>query len=682
MLTTAFLLVSLWCTANADGGGGSDLYVATDGNDAWTGKLPSSSANHSDGPFATLERARDAIRQRQSAGAALAGPVTVHIRGGLYVRDHAFELGTSDSGTEQAPVVYRAYQNEKVHLLGGRAVTNFQPVTDAAILARLDASARGHVVQADLKTPGITNFGDAVTPGQRLELFFNDQPMRLARWPNEGFARIADVVGDKPIESHGIKGNTVGKLKYAGDRPQRWTKENDIRLHGYWFWDWADAYEKVAGIDTDQGVISTIPPYHHYGYRKDARWYALNLLAELDSPGEWYLDRQTGRLYFWPPSDITKASVVVSVIDALVNLKDASYVTLAGLDLAFNRGNAITVQGGTHCLVDRCTIRNIGGTAVTVAGGTQHGVTGCEIYNVGDSGISLSGGDRKTLQPAGHYATDNHVHHYSRAALTYRTAINAHGVGNRIAHNLLHDAPHMAIGLSGNEHVVEFNEVHTVCMDTDDAGALYFGRDWTWRGNIIRYNYFHDIGKFKGGIGVQSVYLDDWSSGTTVFGNVFCRASRGVLVGGGRNNTVENNIFVDCTPAVHVDSRGLGWAKSYFSGEDNTLVERLNAMPFRDPPWSARYPELLKLYDDQPALAKYNRVVRNICVGGRWLDLLDGLTDKVVEVADNLTNADPHFVDAQHRNFQLQDGSPAYKLGFKRIPIEQIGPRKGMSLSK
>lgn len=670
------LLLTFAVCFSASPSAARDLYVAANGRDAWSGRFAEPRADGTDGPFATLERARDELRKRKAAGGAPMGPVTVHVRGGEYIRDRAFELTAEDSGDEKAPNTYRAYGNEKVNLIGGKPVKEFKPVTDAAVLKRLDESARGHVVQANLKAAGVVDLGDAVAPGRRIELFFNGQPMTLARWPNEGFARTAGVVGGKPIESHGIKGDAVGAFTYEGDRPRRWTAENDIRLHGYWFWDWADAYEKVASLDVDKRVISTVPPYHGYGYRKGARWYAVNLLAELDRPGEWYLDRKTSTLYFWPPAATEAGKAFVSVLDEMVRMNSTSHVTIRGVTLAFNRGTAVNIRGGTHCLIDACTIKNVGGAAVTIAGGTENGVTGCDIHNIGDSGISLSGGDRKTLTPGRHYAIDNHIHHYSRATQTYRTAVSAAGVGNRIAHNLMHDAPHMAIGLSGNEHVIEFNEVHTVCMDTDDAGALYMGRDWTWRGNVIRYNYFHHVGRFKGGIGVQSVYLDDWASGSTVFGNVFYKAGRGVLVGGGRDNTVENNIFVDCTPAVHVDSRGLGWARSYFDGRDNTLIERLNAVPYKVPPWSARYPELLKLYDDEPAVAKGNQVLRNICVGGRWLDLHDGLTEKVVHVADNLVDGDPHFVDAERQNFQLKGDSPAFKLGFQRIPVEQIGLQK------
>jgi hypothetical protein len=268
---------------------------------------------------------------------------------------------------------------------------------------------------------------------------------------------------------------------------------------------------------------------------------------------------------------------------------------------------------------------------------------------------------------------NNHIHHFGRWKRTYTPAVAITGVGNRIRHNLFHDGPHNAVQLSGNEHIIEFNEFHHLCLETDDVGAFYMGRDWTQRGNIVRYNYFHHLGKQGGGVGVMAVYLDDWASGTTVVGNVCYKAGRAVLIGGGRDNTVENNVFVDCTPSVHVDSRGLGWAKSYFDGSDNTLVDRLHAVDYRHPPWSSRYPQLLKLYDDEPALAKGNIIARNISVGGRWIDLLDGLTDKVVTFQDNLVNIDPHFVDQKQGNFRLMDDSPAFQLGFKPIPIDKIG---------
>ncbi|HSW44667.1 MAG TPA: right-handed parallel beta-helix repeat-containing protein [Phycisphaerae bacterium] len=651
---------------------GLNLYVATNGNDGWSGRLPTPGAGNS-GPFATLERARDEIRTLKEAKKLPTGPITVHIRGGVHPLDRTFELTAADGGSEKAPVTYRAYQNEEVRISGGREVTGWVPVKDPAVLKRLEPAARDHVLRADLTALGITGLGTVEPGGNKLELFFADRPMTLARWPNEDYAKIAGVSGEKPIESHGHKGDAVGKLTYDGDRPSRWKNETDIWLSGYWFWDWADAYQKVESIDTDRKRITLKTPYHHYGYRKGQRYVALNLLSELDMPGEWYLDRAGGIVYFWPPADITSSKVYVSVLGNLIAVKDTSHVTLRGLTLKFNRATAVTIAAGDHVTVAGCTLRSISGQAARIEGGTDHSFVGCDLYDLGDGGISVLGGDRMKLTPGRHAVLNCHFYRYSRNSTTYRPAVSLNGFGNRVAHCSIHDAPHMAIQFTGNEHVMEFNEIYRVCTETDDAGAIYTGRDWTWRGNVIRHNYFHDMGTYKTWVGVQSVYLDDMASATTVYGNIIVRGGRGVLLGGGRNNTVENNIFVDCTPAVHVDERGTGWAKSFLDDQNNTMLQSLRKTPYKEPPWSTRYPELVNILDDEPGKAKYNVIARNICVGGRWLDLHDKLDDKVVRIENNLVNEDPLFVDAARGDYRLKPESPAFKLGFKPIPVDRIG---------
>jgi parallel beta-helix repeat protein len=647
------------------------FYVSTTGRDSWSGRLADPKSDGTDGPFATLERARDAIRELRGKLGELPREITVELRGGEYFRDATFTLTAHDGGSDQMPITYTTYKREPARLIGGKPVTNFVPVTDAATLDRLCPEARGKVLQADLKAAGISDFGKLVSRGfgrpsapAAAELYFDGKPMQVARWPNEGWLKIAAVPDNKP---------DGGKFNYDGDRPARWTHANDIWIHGYWTYDWAETYEKVKSIDQATKTIATEPPHGIYGYKAGARYYALNLIEEIDQPGEYAIDRQAGVLYFWPPKAIDAAQAYVSTTDNMISAIDASYVAFEGLTVEIARGSGIIIRNGTHDRVAGCTLRNLGNVAVNVTGGTECSVVGCDLYNLSESGISIEGGDRKTLTPGGHAATNNHIHDYSLVCSTYQPAIHVQGVGNIVDHNLIHDAPHMAILLHGNEHVIEFNEVHHVCTDTDDAGAFYMGRDWTERGNIVRHNYFHHVGKMKGSVGVQSVYLDDWASGTKVYGNVVYKGSRGVLLGGGRNNAIENNIFIDCTPAVHVDSRGLGWAKNYFNGGTDTLTERLDAMNYKQPPYSTRYPELLTLYQDEPALAKYNVVARNICTGGKWLQFLDGLTDKVVRVEDNLVDTDPKFVDAAKGDFRLQDDSPAYKLGFKPIPFDKIG---------
>ncbi|OHB81924.1 MAG: hypothetical protein A2V98_13665 [Planctomycetes bacterium RBG_16_64_12] len=671
LAAVALLLCTGWDSTFAESAAASGptvFYVATDGNDGWSGTLAEANAQKTDGPFATLERARDAIRELKHGGGLPEGGVTVELCGGTYQRPQPFELGTEESGTEAAPVVYRARKGEEVRLVGGRTVPGFEPVTDPAVLDRLDEAARGKVFWADLKSLGIADFGSA--KGGGLELFFQDKPMTLARWPNEGFVHIVDLVGGQPVDVRGTKGDRVGKFMYEGDRPKRWAGEKDVWVHGYWFWDWSDERHPVESIDTERRVIAVAPPYHGYGYRKGQWFYAFNLLAEINTPGEWYLDRQTGILYFWPPAPWESGQAVVSVQSTLVTVRDASHVTLQGMILESARGTAVTITGSEDVRVMGCTLRNLGGWAVTISGGKQCGALNCDIYETGNGGSALSGGDRKTLTPAGHYALNNHIHHYSRWNRMYQPAISLSGVGNRAAHNLIHHAPHEAMAFSGNDHLIELNEIHHVCQESNDAGAIYSGRDWTMRGTLVRHNFLHHINGFQGR-GCVGVYLDDMFCGTTIFGNVFYDVTRAAFIGGGRDSTVENNIFVDCKPALHVDARAMGWAGYHV---DTTMTERLKAMPYQSPLWRERYPNLVNILDDEPAAPKGNLVARNVSFGGTW-DGVAGQARPYVTFQDNLADQDPGFVDAANLNFQLRDDSPVYKLvpGFQKIPVDEIG---------
>jgi hypothetical protein len=638
---------------------GADYYVSVKGKDSNPGTLRK--------PFATLERARDAAR-----GSRAGGPVTVWIRGGTYVMSRSFRLTAEDSGT-----VYQAYQNETVRLLGGKAIHGFKKVTDRAILARLAPAARAKVVVADLKAQGITNFGELTArasqqPGHpaALELFFDGKPMQLARWPNSGWVKIVRVQKDQG-----------DRFQYEGDRPAHWAAAEDVWVHGYWAEDYEDSYVKVKSIDTAAHEIVTDTPNEVYAYTKGHRYYALNILEELDEPGEWYLDRKSGLLYFWPPAALRHGEADVSLLEEpIITLDGASNVTFRGLNLECTRGDAIVIRGGAGNRVASCTIRNTGNAGVRVESGERQSISACEISYTGENGVYLAGGDRKTLTPGGSSVEDCDLHNFSRSVMSYTPGIEIFGVGNRVAHNHIHDAPHFGIMLHGNDHVVEFNEFDHLVLETHDAGAFYIGHDYSERGNVVRYNYFHHLGRdgVKPKDMVQGVYLDDCASGVVVYGNVFYRAGRAVQIGGGRDNIVENNVFVECDPCISVDARGLNWAKIWFNGKDNTLINDLKAMNYQQPPYSVRYPQLIRLFEDpNTAMPLGNSIVRNVsysCV--KWIDYQDKLTDKTIHVQDNFTEGDPGFVDSAHGNFQLRDDSPAYKLGFKPIPMEQIGPRK------
>ena len=712
------------------------FFVSPDGNDRWSGTLPAPNGTKTDGPFATPAGARDALRHLRQTG-QLAGGVTVDIRGGTYAFDHSLTLTAEDSGTTASPVVWRAYGNERVFFSGGRSIGGFARVTDPAALARLKPEARGHVLATDLRVQGIADFGEILPKGNPpMELFVNGTRMTMARYPNEGWLRIADVpqTGDtlynKGLERekryNGVPaGRHYGRITYDGHEPSGWAPATDIYLHGYWTFDWSDSYQRVQSIDTARHEFTLQPPHHWYGYTKNQRYYVLNVLEELDSPGEWYLDRTRGLLYFWPPAGITEA-VVSMLREPLVTLNDCSNVRLEGISFAYTRGRGVDIAGGHDNVVTRCSFTNMGGDAVWVDGGFRHGVVSCDMHDIGLGGIFLRGGDRKTLTPGGHYAEDNDIHDYSTWLRTGQYAVIFEGVGQRMSHNLIYNSPFEGVTFRGNDMLIEYNEFHDLMKETGDAGAIHLGRDWTWQGNVIRYNYFHDL-KGPGLHGVMGVYLDDWASGFTVTGNLFYRAGRATMIGGGRFNTVTENIYVECSPSLHVDARGLGWASYYFDGTTNELFAEMDSMHYDRPPYSTRYPGLLKMEDSTPAVPKYNTIERNISYGGRWMDVYDYLAFdlSVVTIKDNVIGDpvllrrrkdgekgwDPYYLDIDMKegfvalpngdegaakrfpgnaivsgnpgvrdpangDFSLIPGSAAARVGFTPVPASTMGLRR------
>ncbi|MBN2310551.1 MAG: right-handed parallel beta-helix repeat-containing protein [Candidatus Hydrogenedentes bacterium] len=653
--------------------GAADLHVAAGGVDTNPGT--------EEAPFATMARARDAIRAMKQAQGVPPGGVTVWVHEGAYEFAESLGLAEEDSGTPDAPVAYRAAPGESVRLVGGRTLPAdaFVPLAAPAAVDRVDEGARAAVRYADLEALGITEYG--VFPeafggaASVAELFFNDARMTLARWPNEDWATIARVVESGVPEGARWKADKPGTFEYSGDRPARWVNAPDVWLHGYWCFDWRAETIKVGAIDLAQGRITLLKP-HGYGIGggnpAPRRYHAVNLLEELDSPGEYYLDREAGLLYFWPPEPLDGARILLSTLSAPILVLDgASHVTIQGFTIEGCVGTGLRVNGGRQNRIAACLVRNTGTDGIVVEGGERHTVTACDIHDTGTAGLRMAGGDRPTLTPCGHEAVNNHIWSVSRRQRTGAYHIHLAGVGIRVAHNLLHDGPHQSIGLTGNEHVIEFNEVHHTGMETDDCGSFYMGRNPSERGSIIRYNFWHDIGStFTHGS--AAIYFDDGSGGQTVYGNVFYRAAGGhfgaVFVHGGHDNVVDNSIFIECRLAIrHAPWPDKAWHEHL--AEEDWQNKLLKEVDITKPPYSERYPDLEGFLtpSDEPRL---NRASRNLIVNcdafveGNWI-LLDNW------VLDH----DPGFVDPAALNFQLRDDAEVFSRlpGFQPIPFSEIG---------
>jgi hypothetical protein len=228
--------------------------------------------------------------------------------------------------------------------------------------------------------------------------------------------------------------------------------------------------------------------------------------------------------------------------------------------------------------------------------------------------------------------------------------------------------------LHGNDHLIEYNEIHHVCKDVHDQGALYYGRDPSERGHKVMYNYFHHLDSEHA---TSAVYHDDGACGMEVFGNVFYKPGKmPVLIGGGHDNPYTNNIFIDAELAIHVDNRNQGWSKNILK-KGGIYDERLKMVDFQNPPYSTKYPNLANYWNDNPALPKRNPCSKNIFYNIN--KIVDGKKEWLPFLDDNwITNENPGFVNEEELNFELNIDAKAFEAipGFETIPFSKMGTKK------
>ena len=527
----ALTLASMICfSANA-----SELFVSVKGNDANDGSKKR--------PFATLERARDEIRKRKQS-TKLPESFTVLVRQGVYSLPKGLQFEKQDSGSASAPIVWRAYGKEKVNLIGGWKIRRFTPY-------------KGKILKTNVAAQGFqgVNF---------KQLIFDGKRQHLARYPNfdpqNPYGGGWAYTDGKYIQMYQeIPGEDKHSFTYKQKDARKWQRPEEVRVFVFPRYNWWNNICQIKSIDPSTRKI-TLAKNASYAIRPGDRYYFCNAMEELDAPGEWYLDKQSGTLYFWPPAPLRGKVVMAPTTRLILDVTPGtSHLTFRGFTFECSEGHAIMLNQTTHCQIVACTIRNVGdysGSGVVINRGSENRVVGCDIYNVGRHAISISGGDRATLTSANNSAENNYIHH---TGVFYKQGVGValSGVGNKAAHNLIHDCPRFGIYFMGNNQVIEYNHIRHVNLETSDTGAIYTGgRDWLGsRGTVIRYNYFHDIlgYGFEDGHWVSphyawGIYLDDNTGGVDVIGNIVARTVRGLIhLHNGRDNHIENNIFLDGT---------------------------------------------------------------------------------------------------------------------------------------
>ena len=592
------------------------FYVASNGNDGWSGKLADPNSAKTDGPFATLQRARDAVRELKGK-AAPKEAITVVVRGGKYFFPQTLMFGPMDSGSPEFPVSYRAAAGEKVTLSGGTRVSGWKPY-------------KGQILQAAFP-------GSRGRKSRYRQLFFNGQRQIRARYPN--FDPANPIFGGW-LYTQGRAATDARKVfNYkAGSFPRHWAKprEGEVYLHVG-----QSNTIPIESIDEKNCAITLahdVKNFSHLPYAKEpvyigmdadgpeakeqAAFYVENILEELDQPGEWCLDDEDGILYFWPPEpgSIDRAEVVVPTLDCLIDLQDVSWITIAGLtftettggDNMHREGNegagafgpgagegkqycgeALHMRGTEHCRIEGNHFYAVGGNAIYAEDyNLRNVIANNEISYAGDIGICLIGtkyfSDIFRARIARHYplyheVSNNHIHHCGVFDKNSAGIYLGLSDSNVISHNLIEQMPHHGINMGNSQYgrnIIEYNEIRHACLQTRDNGAInvwgedpdgHIKKDAERSGYLIRYNLIADLHGVemseKGLVPsvwmknpiegfTHGIYLDNFTSNCFVYGNILIRCgSTGIYMQGGKNNIAENNIIVDAGNMVHMG----GW---------------------------------------------------------------------------------------------------------------------------
>jgi hypothetical protein len=636
-----------------------NFYVATNGDDNNKGSIAH--------PFKTLEGARDFIRKTLK-DKVIYKNTTIFIRGGNYYITKSFALEKIDSANHQFFINYKAYKNEKVFFIGGFNLTStdFTPLNDKSVLDRLiNKEASKTILVADLsKYPMDFNSGKE-SISNSPELFYNNNPMTLSQFPNDYFHSTGQIIKNANDLTYSFKYNEL--------QPLLWNRKQNIWMHGYWYHNWSDSTVKVTNIDIINNIISFTDQLP-YGIKENQRFYFFNILEELDNVKEYYIDYEKKLLYFLPDTPIQNSKIHLSELsEPFIKMKDVSNVTIEGIVFEDSRATSIVIENGTNNIIKNCVIRNTSKNGIFINGGINNGIENCKIYNTGTGGLVINGGNRITLTPCNNYATNNEIYNYARIKKTYSAAINIAGVGISASHNSIHDAPHTGILFSGNDHLLEYNEIYNVATETDDVGAIYTGRDWTFRGNIIRYNFLHNIDNNVGNFNVSGIYLDDCMSSAEVYGNVFYKVKNPIFIGGGRDNIIKNNIIVECKNSINFDERGLTWKPDIILDQ---LYTNLMKVPYESEIWTKKYSELeYLLKDGNPGIPNNNVIKNNILYQTKTPSICDSVI-KYGNVKNNIFyDVDPGFVNLSIMDFRLRKNSIIFKdiIDFKNIPFENIG---------
>ena len=433
----------------------------------------------------------------------------------------------------------------------------------------------------------------------QFEVYYNQERLTMSRYPKKVENDAFNITAfDTIVSAVTTVGTTT--FKPSVNIPTTWASASHAHIYGMFYYLWNDQHIIVSSIDCDNNLI-TLLSAPTYGFYTGRPYYIENLIEEVTTSGEYYFDPTMGVLYLYAPNNYTTGEIMITNLEHCLRFRTGCcHVRFEKLTFECAEGASNSVvrldSGSFNNIINACTIKNSVHRGITI-GGTNNVLKNSKVYNTGYEAIYLDGGTRTSLIKGNNKVFNCEVTNTNLWGSYYLPAVYITGCGNILQNCKIHDISHTGIRFYGNEHKIEYNELYNICKLTNDAGVIYGGRNYDYRGNIIRYNYIYNISSnFSDSTSISAIYLDDCICGVYVYGNIINNVTgRGIQHGGGRDVKMYNNLIMNCSKyALVTDSRGWVWQ------DDWNFIDLINdaGINYQSGIWSKKYPELALIPND------------------------------------------------------------------------------------